>query len=80
MGPSRSLFNYYDVLRGADAFLNGQIRFQTLSTFRNWEEQGVRGDKNEGVAFFAPSDGPDLRRRQRLQSTPRGRRPSPQGS
>jgi len=57
MRRGRSLFKYVDDRRWAEAFVHGQIRFQTLATFRAWEEQGVRGDENEGKALFAPVEG-----------------------
>lgn len=60
MRRQRSLFKYFDDRRWAEAFLEGQIRFQPLSTIRRWEEQGVRGDRNEGTALFAPAEGLDV--------------------
>lgn len=57
MKRPRSLFKYYDERRWADAFLVGSLRFQTLSRFRSWEEQEVRGDRHEGVSLFAPDAG-----------------------
>lgn len=57
MKRSRSLFKYYDDRRWADGFLEGRLRFQTLSRFREWEEQAVRGNRNEGTSLFAPEKG-----------------------
>ena len=60
MERPRSLCKYFDDRRWAEAFLNGDMRFQTLAAFCHWEEQGVRGDRNEGTAFFAPDAGLEI--------------------
>jgi hypothetical protein len=53
----QSLYKYFSKREWAEAFLGGQVRFQSLSYFRDYEEQGVRGDKNEGTAIFRPDGG-----------------------
>jgi hypothetical protein len=43
--------------KGADAFLDGSVRLRSLAYFRDFEDQNVRQDKNEGAAVFRPADG-----------------------
>jgi hypothetical protein len=52
-----SLFKYYSDRRWADAFLDGEILFRSLSFFRDYEDQSVRGDQNEGTSIFRPAGG-----------------------
>jgi hypothetical protein len=35
----------------------GQVLFRSLSYFRDYEDQEVRGDRNEGVSIFRPEGG-----------------------
>lgn len=52
-----SLYKYYDTRQWADAFLDGRLRFRSLSYFRDYEDGQVRGDKNEGKMIFRPQHG-----------------------
>jgi hypothetical protein len=52
-----SLYKYYDKQQWANAFLDGKIRFRSLSYFRDYEDEQVRGDKNEGKIIFSPDGG-----------------------
>ena len=52
-----SLYKYYDNQEWADAFLGGKLRFRSLSYFRDYEDEQVRGDKNEGKMIFRPEGG-----------------------
>jgi hypothetical protein len=38
-------------------FLDGKLRFRSLSYFRDYEDEQVRGDKNEGKMVFSPEGG-----------------------
>jgi len=51
------LYRYFDQLQWADDFLNGKLLFRPLSYYRAYEDDQVRGDKNEGVAVFQPVGG-----------------------
>jgi hypothetical protein len=53
----RTLFKYYNERRWAEAFLDGQIRFHSLSHYRDIEDGSVRGDENEGTSIYRPSGG-----------------------
>jgi len=52
-----SLYKYYDQQQWADAFFDGKLRFRSLSYFRDYEDEQVRGDKNEGKMIFSPEGG-----------------------
>jgi hypothetical protein len=52
-----SLFKYFSERRWAEAFLNGEILFRSLSYFRAYEDEEVRGDRYEGVSVFRPEGG-----------------------
>lgn len=52
-----SLYKYFSDLKWANAFLDGEILFRSLSYFRDYEDKNVRGDQNEGVAVFRPQRG-----------------------
>lgn len=44
-----------------DAFTRrGEVLFRSLSYFRSYEEQQVRGDKHEGVSLYRPKAGLEL--------------------
>lgn len=60
MVPKRSLFRYYAERKWADAFVDGRMRFWSLSYFRDLEDKGVRGDANEGKGIFAPDGGLEI--------------------
>ena len=52
-----SLYKYYSEQKWADAFLDGELLFRSLSYFRNYEDKNVRGDQNEGTSIFRPEGG-----------------------
>jgi hypothetical protein len=56
----RTLFKYYSDRQWAEGFVEGRMRFWSLGHFRDLEEQGVRGDANEGAGIFAPAGGLDV--------------------
>ena len=51
------LYKYYDKHQWANAFLDGKLRFRSLSYFRDYEDEQIRGDKNEGKMIFSPEGG-----------------------
>lgn len=53
-----SLFKYFSERKWADAFIDGQVLFRSLSYFRDYEDESVRSDQNEGAARFRPTGGP----------------------
>ena len=53
----RSLYKYYSDRKWAEAFLDGELLFRSLSYFRDYEDKKVRGDQNEGTAIFRPEGG-----------------------
>ena len=57
MARQRSLFKYYAERKLAEAFLDGRFRFWSLAYFRDLEDNGVRGDANEGTGIFHPDGG-----------------------
>jgi hypothetical protein len=54
---SRSLYKYFSQLEYAESFLDGDLLFRSLSYFRDYEENSVRGDKEEGMSVFRPERG-----------------------
>jgi hypothetical protein len=52
-----SLYKYFTDHKWADAFLNGEVLFRSLSYFRDYEDKDVRGDCKEGVSVFRPEGG-----------------------
>jgi hypothetical protein len=52
-----SLFKYFPERRWAEAFLDGQVLFRSLSYFQDYEDKDVRGDNGEGTARFRPAGG-----------------------
>jgi hypothetical protein len=52
-----SLYKYYSTQKWAEAFLDGEILFRSLSYFRDHEDKNVRGDQSEGTAVFRPASG-----------------------
>lgn len=52
-----SLYKYYSELKWANAFLDGNLLFRSLSYFRDLEDNNVREDQNEGTAIFRPEGG-----------------------
>ena len=57
MARQRSLFKYYVERKWAEAFLEGRFRFWSLAYFRDLEDNGARGDANEGTGIFHPDGG-----------------------
>ena len=57
MARQRSLFKYYAERKWTEAFLDGRFRFWSLAYFRDLEDNGVRGDANEGTGIFHPDGG-----------------------
>ena len=57
MARHRSLFKYYADRKWTEEFLRGRFRFWSLAYFRDLEDNGVRGDANEGTGLFRPSGG-----------------------
>lgn len=51
------LYKYYSDRKWAEAFLDGELLFRSLSYFRDYEDKNVRGDQNEGTAIFRPEGG-----------------------
>lgn len=51
------LYKYFTDRKWAEAFLGGNILFRSLAYFRDYEDQSVRGDRDEGNAIFRPQDG-----------------------
>jgi hypothetical protein len=52
-----SLYKYYSGRKWAEAFIDGNLRFRSLSYYRDYEDKQVRGDKNEGKMIFRPEGG-----------------------
>ena len=51
------LYKYYPERKWAEAFLDGEIFFRTLSFFRDYEDANIRKDQNEGVSSYRPPVG-----------------------
>lgn len=51
------LYKYFTDRKWAEAFLDGRILFRSLAYFRDYEDQSVRGDRDEGNAIFRPQEG-----------------------
>jgi len=52
-----NLYKYYSERKWANAFLDGEVLFRSLSYFRDLEDNNVREDQNEGTAIFRPEGG-----------------------
>ena len=52
-----SLYKYFSDRKWADAFLDGEVLFRSLSYFRDYEDENVRGDTYEGTAVYRPKEG-----------------------
>jgi hypothetical protein len=57
---SKRLFRFFDDARWAEQMVLGSLRFRTLAYYRDYEEQRVRGDDNEGVSVFRPDQGLEI--------------------
>jgi hypothetical protein len=53
----RHLYRYFSDPKHADDFADGLLLFKTLAYYRDYEDNGVRGDKNEGTSIYRPSGG-----------------------
>lgn len=53
----RNLYKYFSERKWAEAFINGEVLFRSLSYFRDYEDNNVREDQNEGTSIFRPEDG-----------------------
>ncbi len=53
----RRLYKYFSDRKWADAFLEGEVFFNSLSYFRDYEDEAVRGDQNEGTSIYQPVGG-----------------------
>jgi hypothetical protein len=53
----RSLYKYFSERKWAEAFINGEVLFRSLSYFRDYEDNKVREDENEGTSIFRPEGG-----------------------
>jgi hypothetical protein len=51
------LYKYFHDRKWAEAFVNGEVLFRSLSYFRDYEDQNVRKDNNEGKSVYKPKDG-----------------------
>ncbi len=54
---SGRLYKYFSESRWANAFLQGELLFRSLSYFLDYEDEGVRQDENEGIAIYRPDGG-----------------------
>jgi hypothetical protein len=52
-----SLYKYYSNRKWAEAFLDGQILFRSLSYFLDYEDKNARRDQNEGTSVYRPEGG-----------------------
>jgi len=53
----RSLYKYFSEHKWAEALLDGEVLFRSLSYFRDYEDKNVRQDQNEGTTVFRPDGG-----------------------
>jgi hypothetical protein len=53
----RRLYKYFSDSKWAEAFLDGELLFRSLSYFRDYDDNNVREDQNEGTAIFRPTGG-----------------------
>ena len=53
----RNLYKYFSERKWAEAFINGEVLFRSLSYFRDYEDNNVREDQNEGRAIYRPEGG-----------------------
>jgi len=66
---SKRLYRFFDQIEWAEQMMRGSFRFRTLTYFRDYEEQEVRGDNNEGTSVFRPAIGLEIRNHtQRIKS------------
>ena len=53
----RNLYKYFSERKWAEAFINGEVLFRSLSYFRDYEDNNVREDHNEGTSIYRPEGG-----------------------
>lgn len=53
----RSLYKFVSDRRWAAALIEGEVFFNSLAYFRDYEDAGVRSDINEGASVYTPSGG-----------------------
>jgi hypothetical protein len=53
----RSKYRYFDEIKWAEAFMGGELRFRSLSHFKQIEDGEVRGDAAEGSISYKPEAG-----------------------
>jgi hypothetical protein len=53
----RNLYKYFSERKWAEAFINGEALFRSLSYFRDYEDNNVREDQNEGTSIYRPEGG-----------------------
>ena len=52
-----SRYRYFDEVRWAEAFMDGELLFRSLSHYHQIEDGEVRGDASEGSVSFRPKGG-----------------------
>ena len=57
IGNHRSLFKFYSEPLWAEKLADGEMLFRALSYYRDYEDNGVRGDPFEGSASYRPKGG-----------------------
>lgn len=53
----RNLYKYFSERKWAEAFINGEVLFRSLSYFRDYEDNNAREDPNEGTSICRPEGG-----------------------
>lgn len=53
----RRLYKYFSNMEHAESFCNGSLLFRSLAYFRDYEDNNIREDKNEGASAYRPNDG-----------------------
>ena len=51
------LYKYFSNREWAEEFLDGNLYFNSLGYFRDYEDEEVRRDKNEGTSLYHPPEG-----------------------
>lgn len=65
----RRLYRFFDDVKWAEQMMEGVMRFRSLAYYRDYEEQEVRGDGNEGRSVYKPEGGlPLTNQTQRVHS------------
>jgi hypothetical protein len=53
----KRLYRSFDDVKWAEQMMQGVMRFHSLAYYRDYEEQEVRGDGNEGTSVYQPEGG-----------------------